>query len=286
MHAMSERISGIYGFLLKGSFPSAWYVGQSVDVWGRRKGHIRNARYKTTRFHRAVAAKGFEAFEFVILEECPPSGITDREAYWIERLGALDIHGFNVRPAMNCKFNRTVTDATRARMRAASKKIWEKPGYRERYAKMAKGRKMSPETRAKMSAAAKGKPKSKEHAANIGACKKGKKIPQSEAMRAYVQSLKGKKITGDRLDRIRAVAKAKEGIPRDPKVIEKIKAAKIDPVIIKWQDGTEQLVTSTTIASELTGVPRYGILRRIKDGRPVRGGGYNSVGVGISFARA
>jgi hypothetical protein len=62
-----------------------WYIGQSVDVFGRLKKHVLSGHAGKVEWMRAERDAGFE-IQARILEECDSqAGANDREAYWIGR---------------------------------------------------------------------------------------------------------------------------------------------------------------------------------------------------------
>ena len=62
-----------------------WYIGQSVDVFGRLKKHALSGHASKVEWIRAERAAGFE-IQARILEECDSqAGANNREAYWISR---------------------------------------------------------------------------------------------------------------------------------------------------------------------------------------------------------
>lgn len=124
-----------------------FYIGHSIDYDVRWWEHVRKlnvGKHDNPHLQRAWIKYGAEAFEFILIELVNEADMLAREQYWIDKLGACDIHlGYNINP-----------DATRP--------------------PSTKGRKHSAETRAKMSASMLGvpkrphirKPRTKEHTRN------------------------------------------------------------------------------------------------------------------------
>ncbi len=90
-----ERRSGIYAFQHK--VDGKIYVGQSKNVSRRRAQHVSGASSNSRRFHNAMALHGPKAFNFYVLEYCDVALLDEREASWIETLGSLHPHGYNLK---------------------------------------------------------------------------------------------------------------------------------------------------------------------------------------------
>lgn len=61
------------------------YIGQSVDIEGRYKHHIRSSKedIPKTLIDKAIAKYGLANFRFEILEYCSKEELDEREIYWI-----------------------------------------------------------------------------------------------------------------------------------------------------------------------------------------------------------
>ncbi len=114
------------------------YVGQTTKTLSRQwSGHC--ARGRRSDITRAIAKHGRHAFEISILEECDSAKEADlAETYWINRIGSMAPHGYNLKSGGKGK-GITTHESTRARIREA----WKKRAP------------FSKETRAKMSLSAK-----------------------------------------------------------------------------------------------------------------------------------
>ena len=79
------------------------YIGMSVDIEGRWKGHIKyafdekneNSPYYHNRLYTAFRKYGLENFEFEVLEECEKHQLKEREKYWIEYYDTYN-NGYNL----------------------------------------------------------------------------------------------------------------------------------------------------------------------------------------------
>jgi hypothetical protein len=83
---MTDNMRPIFVYALvstrDGGLP--WYIGQSVDVFGRLKKHVLSGHVSKVEWMRAERAAGFE-IQARILEECGSQAqANDREAYWID----------------------------------------------------------------------------------------------------------------------------------------------------------------------------------------------------------
>ena len=92
-------ICGIYKItnLINGHY----YIGQSVDIKGRFRGHRFSAMHITdkdhnTPIHLAMYKYGCDNFSYEILEQCPRDRLNEREIYWIDLLQACDNGNYNI----------------------------------------------------------------------------------------------------------------------------------------------------------------------------------------------
>lgn len=68
-----------------------FYIGKSNDIQRRFKEH-QTKTYKQSRipFDKEIQNKGKDAFTYEILEECKIEQLSEREAYWVEKLKAKE----------------------------------------------------------------------------------------------------------------------------------------------------------------------------------------------------
>ena len=72
-----------------------WYIGQSVDVFGRLKKHVLSGHASKVEWMRAERMAGFE-IRARVLEECDGQAhANDREAFWINHFLAINPQLFN-----------------------------------------------------------------------------------------------------------------------------------------------------------------------------------------------
>lgn len=74
---------GIYQFINK--INGKIYIGQSVCIERRKKEHFAKSRSNESPFHKAIQKYGKNNFELIILEECLPEQLNEREQYWIAK---------------------------------------------------------------------------------------------------------------------------------------------------------------------------------------------------------
>ena len=81
---------GIYKITEKEN-PNNFYVGKSNDIQRRFKEH-QTKTYEQSRipFDKEIKEKGKDAFTYEILEECKIEQLSEREAYWVEKLKAKE----------------------------------------------------------------------------------------------------------------------------------------------------------------------------------------------------
>lgn len=96
-----NKICGIYGFKYKED--DKWYIGQSIDIWRRYKDHKNQYRKNHGIIDILLHDKGFDSFEFYILEVCPSDKITynekkqwlnEKEKFYIEKYDSFQ-NGYN-----------------------------------------------------------------------------------------------------------------------------------------------------------------------------------------------
>jgi hypothetical protein len=113
-----------------------FYVGQTrVPPEQRWREHWRG-RTPVSQALRFVGAH--EDFDFRVIETANDHDLSDREQYWIERLGTLHARGLNCRASGNFRY---VSAATKAKMAEAKRRQWADPEFRVKAAVWLKTRK-------------------------------------------------------------------------------------------------------------------------------------------------
>lgn len=92
-------ITGIYKITNK--INNHFYIGQSVDIKARFRGHIYSAFHLEDKdhnspIHLAIAKYGKDNFNFEIIEECSKEELNDKEIYWINKLSATKNGNYNI----------------------------------------------------------------------------------------------------------------------------------------------------------------------------------------------
>lgn len=77
------------------------YIGQSVDIYRRWWEHKARVDNKNTNcynkpLYTAIRKYGIDNFEFIILEECLPEELNNKEAHYIQTLSTLVPNGYNL----------------------------------------------------------------------------------------------------------------------------------------------------------------------------------------------
>lgn len=190
-----EKICGIY----KITSPSGKiYIGQSINIYKRWKGHKEsiNCNINKSKLKSSFLKYGYNNHSFVVLQECLPNQLNELEKYYVDLFQTFNSeHGLNLRDGGGSKGNispETINKMKRSKIgnkyclgykhtSIARKNMSDShKGYKwteEQRIKIIKsnigkhtywkGKKMSDKTKEKMRLAAKGKKKSKEHAENI-----------------------------------------------------------------------------------------------------------------------
>ena len=157
--------SGIYG--IHNLINDKWYVGQAVNIrarWNAHKSMLSRNERESIHLLRAWQKYGPDAFEWVILEECSPEVLDEREKYWISQkdsykngynrtLGGGGIHGYQItkehkekikkatlakwadpehrKVRLNAMRTATDTDEYRSKISEAGKKNWADPDFKK-----------------------------------------------------------------------------------------------------------------------------------------------------------
>ncbi len=89
-----EKICGIYSIINKIS--GKMYIGQSVDIYSRWKGHWKQVRQGSTSIiHNAMRSYGKHNFDMHIIELCDKNIINEREIFWINFYNTYN-NGYNL----------------------------------------------------------------------------------------------------------------------------------------------------------------------------------------------
>ncbi len=156
------------------------YVGSASASIAKRCGDHRSflchEKHANRHLQAAWLKYGEAAFEFSVLEECPPSECVAREQYWIDALRATDrTVGFNIRPKADSNLGMKHGPESRANMSAALKRRVRRKESYEKIAAKLRGKGYGPEVRANMSAGQKGKKHSDATKAKMSVTRKGRK---------------------------------------------------------------------------------------------------------------
>ena len=161
---------GIYG--LRNKITNKWYVGQSVDIWGRwHLGYELMHCKGQPKIYHALLKYSYDNFEKIIIEECDSvAWILDyRETYWIRTLDSIK-NGYNLKEGgaagkvsdetkkkiSIALSNRTWTPEMRNNLSGAMKNAFKSDEYRKKISDSWTDRRkagISDETREKMTAA-------------------------------------------------------------------------------------------------------------------------------------
>ena len=74
------------------------YIGQSVSIYKRWQQHKDGAKkpHHNSAIHLAMQKYGIDFFEFTVLEECEPSLLNEKEAYWANYYNTYVPNGYNI----------------------------------------------------------------------------------------------------------------------------------------------------------------------------------------------
>lgn len=174
------------------------YVGQSINIERRWRGHVnelRSGRHNNSHLTNAWRTYGEAAFTIQILQECQENKtiMAEAEQLWIDRLNVTNRDmGYNIAPVAASNLGVKRSAEARAKMSAAKLKMTDETKQKLRLANL--GKKQSEETRAKRSASCRNP--SPETRARMSAASKGRKPTQ--ATRDVLRALNPAGVTGAR----------------------------------------------------------------------------------------
>ena len=171
---MNIKKIGIYCFI--NTHNGKRYVGQSIDIDARHKGHLRelnNNTHYNVYLQSAFNKYGSSCFEFHILEECGADMLDMREIAWINYYHSFGEGGYNLTSG-GCK-GKEVSAETKRKISVASK-----------------GRVKSAEELRKLSVASNGRVKSAEELRKCREAQKRRPPASEETRRKMSESAKRK----------------------------------------------------------------------------------------------
>lgn len=138
---------GIY--LLRNAVNGKVYVGQSVNTRNRWNEHRKSANRGTkTHLYDAMRKYGLDSFEFMLVEECGPIQLDERETFWMDFYRARE-DGYNQMPAG--QGGRVMDEAARERISSKLRGRKLSADRIEQIRRSSTGRKHSEETKRKIS---------------------------------------------------------------------------------------------------------------------------------------
>ena len=92
-------ITGIYK--ITNNINGHYYIGQSVDIKNRFRGHLFSAAHVSDKdhsapIHLAINKYGKKNFSFEVIEECSREELDSKEIYWIAKLKATENGNYNI----------------------------------------------------------------------------------------------------------------------------------------------------------------------------------------------
>lgn len=143
------RTSGIYAFF--NLMTGMWYVGQATNIYNRRSRHtvgLHCGQGQNSHLQAAYNKYGDDSFAFMVLEYCEPDSLTEREQWWIDKLGLANL--YNKAPAAGSCRGFKASEETKRKMSMARLGVKKTPEHAAKIGLAHKGRKKSAEQVAKM----------------------------------------------------------------------------------------------------------------------------------------
>lgn len=142
--------SGIYG--IHNLVNDKWYVGQTVDIdkrWAAHRWALSAGKNESEHFLRAWRKYGADAFEWLVLEECPPDVLDEREMFWISEKDSFR-SGYNRTIGGGGGQGRVQSDEEKHKRSETLSAIYATPEYHEKRSALSKKMWQTPEYREKL----------------------------------------------------------------------------------------------------------------------------------------
>lgn len=175
--------SGIYQ--IRNKIDGKIYIGQSYDIFMRKKNHFSNlrlGRHDNAHLQRAFNKYGEAAFEWSIIEYVELDKLTEHEQFHCDKHPFNNL--YNMRICVDSNLGTKRSPETCAKISTSQKN--RSPETRARMGAAHKGKTMSPEVRAKIGIAQIGRKHPAEVRARISTSNKGKK--HSDQARAKISA--------------------------------------------------------------------------------------------------
>lgn len=190
-----NRTSGIY--TIYSSVNGRTYIGSAVNIasrWRQHRYDLRKNNHHSQHLQRAWNKYGEDAFEFSVIEECPPEQLIEREQWHMDQCSDR----YNCAPVAGSPLGMTRSPEARAKMSAAHMGCKNSDEARAKMSASLMGHAVSDETRKKISDTLRGHSVSAETR---------EKIRQSKVGNKYRA---GRKASPETRERIRAAAIIRE----------------------------------------------------------------------------
>lgn len=171
-------VHGIYCF--KNEYNGKRYIGQSIDVYGRKSAHLRklkNGVHPNGYLQASFLKYGADAFVFSVLEVTTVNVLDAREIAWIQFYRSNEL-GYNLASGgQACRHS----ESTKLKIGLAHRGKTISKRHRLALRKARSGSVATDATRAKMSAAHKGRKFTESHKRAIAQSRIGKQFPRSKS---------------------------------------------------------------------------------------------------------
>lgn len=142
--------SGIYG--IHNLVNDKWYVGQAADIekrWASHRWSLSAGKGESEHFLRAWRKYGADAFEWIVLELCPPADLNRRETFWIAEKDSFR-NGYNRTLGGEGGTGRIQSEEEKRRRAESLSIAYATPEYREKRSALSKAMWASSEYRNKL----------------------------------------------------------------------------------------------------------------------------------------
>ncbi len=157
--SVKKKCCGIYG--LRNKIDGKWYIGLSENVSHRWETAYEKLNCKRQpKIYNALKKYGVAQFDKVVLEECSPEHLNEREAYWISQYDSIR-NGYNL-TAGGGRFAKH-SDETKRKISNSKRGIKLTVEMKEKIRLGKLGKRFTTEHRRKISEALKGRVHSDEH---------------------------------------------------------------------------------------------------------------------------
>lgn len=147
------------------------YIGQSVNIEHRWRGHRGTANLYNNKLYNSFSKHGVENHIFEVIEECKVENLNERERYWQDFYDVLGPKGLNSKLTETSTKSGHITEWQKQQISKANRDRVRTKETKDKLSKFFKGRKLTEEHKAKIKLNGRKGPHSKKTIEKIKASK-------------------------------------------------------------------------------------------------------------------